>query len=39
MKKLLVAALASIGTIIGAIGTSACLAILFDEPDMPDSLN
>lgn len=39
MKKLLVSALIAIGTAIGTLGTTGCLYIVFDEPDMPESLN
>lgn len=39
MKNLLIPALAAIGSIFGAIGTSACIVIFFDEPEMPESLN
>mgnify|MGYP004468568421 CR=1 FL=1 len=39
MKNLLIPALAAIGSIFGAIGTSACIVVLFDEPEMPESLN
>ncbi len=38
MKSFLVGALATIGTILGTIGTSACVIAIFDEPEMPDSL-
>lgn len=39
MKKLLVSALVAIGTAIGTIGTTGCLMLFFDEPEMPESLD
>lgn len=39
MKKFLAAALTAIATIIGTAATSACMAVILDEPEMPDSLN
>lgn len=39
MKKLLVSALVAIGTAIGTIGTGACIVLMFDEPEMPESLD
>ena len=39
MKKLLGVALAVVGTIIGSVATSGCIWVLFDEPEMSDSLN
>lgn len=39
MKKLLGIALAAIGTIVGTIATSGCLFLMFDEPEMPESLD
>ena len=39
MKKLFGVALAVVGTIIGSVATSGCFFVLFDEPEMPESLN
>lgn len=39
MKKLLVSALVAIGTAIGTMGTTGCLYVFFDEPEMPESLD
>lgn len=39
MKKFIGLALAAIGGIIGSIGTSACLFVVFDEPVYPESLD
>lgn len=39
MKKLLVSALIAIGTAIGTIGTAGCAFALFDEPEVPESLD
>lgn len=39
MKKILGVALAVVGTIIGSVATSGCAWVLFDEPEMSDSLN
>lgn len=38
MKKVLAAALTAIATVIGTVATSACAWVIFDEPEMPDSL-
>lgn len=38
MKNLLISALIAIGTAIGTISTGACLILLLDEPEMPESL-
>lgn len=39
MKKILGIALAVIGTIVGTVATSGCFFALFDEPEMPESLD
>lgn len=39
MKKILGIALAAIGTIVGTVATSGCVWALFDEPEMPESLD
>lgn len=38
MKKVLAAALTAIATVIGTVATSACIIVIFDEPEMPDTL-
>lgn len=38
MKKFLAAALTAIATIIGTVATSACAWVIFDEPEMSDTL-
>lgn len=38
MKKVLATALTAIATIIGTVATSACVMVIFDEPEMPDTL-
>lgn len=39
MKKILGVALAVVGTIIGSVATSGCMWVLFDEPEISESLN
>ena len=39
MKKIFAAALTSIAAVIGTVATGACVIVLFDEPEMPESLN
>ena len=39
MKKFIAAALTAIATVVGTVATSACLLVLLDEPEMPESLN
>ena len=39
MKKFIAAALTAIATVVGTIATSACVIVLLDEPEMPESLN
>lgn len=34
MKKVLAAVLATVGAIAATLGTSACLLLCFDEPEM-----
>ena len=36
--KLVVKALAVAGAFIAAVSTTGCIALLFDEPEMPESL-
>ncbi len=39
MKKLLVSALVAIGSAIGTAATMGCIIFMFDEPEMPESLD
>lgn len=39
MKNLLIPALAMIGSIFGTMSANFCLVGMFDEPEMPESLN
>ncbi len=39
MKKLVGIALATIGGILGTIGTTGCIVFMFDEPVYPESLD
>ena len=39
MKKIFAAALTSIAAVIGTIATGACVIVLLDEPEMPESLD
>ena len=38
MKKLLAMALATIGVIAAGAASAACVALIFDEPEMPKSM-
>lgn len=38
MKNLFISALVALGTIVGTVATSACAFLMFDEPEMPESL-
>ncbi len=38
MKKVLATILTAVAAVIGTAATSACIVVLFDEPEMPDSL-
>ena len=36
MKKFLAIALTSIAAFIGTVATTGCIAVIFDEPEMPE---
>ena len=38
MKKFIAMALAAIGAIAAGAASTACLALIFDEPTMPESM-
>lgn len=38
MKKLIAMALAAVGVIAAGAASAACVAIIFDEPEMPKSM-
>lgn len=38
MKKLIAMALAAVGVIAAGAASAACIAIIFDEPEMPKSM-
>lgn len=38
MKKFLAMALATLGVIAAGAASTACLALIFDEPEMPKSM-
>ncbi len=38
MKKILAVVLAAVGTIVGTVATSGCILLMFDEPEMPETL-
>jgi len=38
MKKFIAMALAAVGVLAAGAASAACIAIIFDEPEMPESM-
>lgn len=38
MKKALAITLSAIGAVLGTVATTGCAFVIFDEPEMPNSL-